>query len=120
MPHPLCTYTLECCTHVAESLYPLYIYIEWYPPSTSWVNVELDVLSSSVYVALIAEVCSNAITVHMALFAGPKLPEGDPVCIVLVIIDSLSYYSTLYDDDDVAVIAVEIALLGIGQYLQLS
>ena len=25
MPHPLCTYTLECCTHVAESLYPLYI-----------------------------------------------------------------------------------------------
>ena len=25
MPHPLCTVHLECCTHVAESLYPLYI-----------------------------------------------------------------------------------------------
>ena len=25
MPHPLCTVRLECCTHVTESLYPLYI-----------------------------------------------------------------------------------------------
>ena len=25
MPHPLCTVHLECCTHVAESLFPLYI-----------------------------------------------------------------------------------------------
>ena len=25
MPHPLCTYTLGCCMHVAKSLYPEYI-----------------------------------------------------------------------------------------------
>ena len=25
MPHPLCTVHVECCMHVAESLYPLYI-----------------------------------------------------------------------------------------------
>ena len=36
MPHPLCTVHLECCTHVAESLYTLCIfpsnYTEWYSP----------------------------------------------------------------------------------------
>ena len=30
MPHPLCTVHLECCTHVAESLYPLYISFQLY------------------------------------------------------------------------------------------
>ena len=55
--------------------------------------------------------CTNTVTVHVGHFARPKSPEGNPVC-------SLTYYTLLCDD--VTVIAVEVALLMIGQYLQLS
>ena len=60
--------------------------------------------------------CTNTVTVHVGHFARPKSPEANPVCKCC----SRTYYSAMYDGDDVTVIAVEVALLMIGQYLQLS